>query len=86
MSDLLTIWWEKDNEQRRNKMVSQYPLPYDGASWAIMVNFFGVVGMADARYQVTYVNPEPIILKLFELWPRIKPTHEKTTKTTDHEE
>ncbi len=76
---ILDAWWDRETQVQRNKLVSTYPLPYDGAGWAVLVNFFGVVGLADARYQVTYVDPMPIIIKLFELWPKIKPNHARGT-------
>lgn len=67
---LLELWWERDCIQRRQAMLHQTPTPWDGASWAVMVIFFGVVGLADARYRVTFVNPTPIREKLLELWPK----------------
>lgn len=64
----LEIWWDRGTAQRRQALVGQYPLPHDGASWACMVLFFGVVGLADPTYDVKYVYiPADDIL---DLWPK----------------
>lgn len=56
--------------RRREAAAPQLPLPHDGASWVVMVNFFGVVGMADPRIKVSWVNPLPVMDKMLELWPK----------------
>lgn len=68
--ELLTLWWERDCMRRREALVKQTPLPSDGASWVVMVNFFGVVGMADARIKVSYIDPLKVMNKMLEVWPK----------------
>lgn len=65
---LLETWWDRDTQRRRASMIKENPLPSDGASWVVMVNFFGVVGMADARIRTpAYINPLPIMEKYLAL-------------------
>ncbi len=65
---LLESWWERDVQRRRVDMIKQTPLPTDGASWVCMVNFFGIVGMADARIRAPQtLNPLPIMQKYLDL-------------------
>lgn len=67
---LLDIWWDRDVIQRREALILQTPLPSDGAAWVVMVNFFGVVGMADARIRVSWINPLTVVDKMLEVWPK----------------
>ena len=80
MSDLLTLYWQRLNQEIRTSQVKQYPLPEDGASFVVMSNFFSVVGFGDDRV----ITPESlsskvwlakpwILTKFLELWPKIKP-------------
>ena len=71
MSDsLLELWWDRNVIEHRQEMYPQRQLPHDGASWVMMVNFFGVVGMADPRIKVSWVNPLPVMDKMLEIWPK----------------
>lgn len=68
---LLEIWWDRNVALRRQSLNTAPPkLPHDGASWVVMVNFFGVVGMADPRIKVSWINPLPVMDKMLEIWPR----------------
>lgn len=70
---LLETWWDRVNAEEAQKLLPpQRPLPHDGASWACMVNFFGVVGLSDAQIKVEYVSPMPILVKLIRLWEDAK--------------
>lgn len=70
---LLDAWWDRVVAEEAQKMLPpQRPLPHDGAAWACMVNFFAVVGLADAQIKVTYVSPMPILVKLIQLWEDAK--------------
>jgi hypothetical protein len=74
----LDSWWDRYVAQRRNALTKQYPLPSDGASWACMDIFFGVVGLSNPRHRITTVARQPVVDKFLELWPKIKPTYELT--------
>jgi hypothetical protein len=77
MIDLLTGWWERDNQQKRQASLKPYPYPHDGASHVIMNNFFAVVGLADDRpYSdhrlnvLMYTARFDITEKFLKLWPK----------------
>lgn len=65
--------------RRREAMIPQRPLPHDGASWVVMVNFFGVVAMANPKIEVTWINPLPVLDKMLELWPKRQTWKDKLT-------
>ena len=69
-NSLLEIWWDRETMRRREEAAYQTPLPHDGASWAVMVLFFGVVGMADPRIKVSWINPLTVMDKMLEVWPK----------------
>ena len=87
MSDKLTVWWERQNQQIRTAQIKQYPLPNDGASFVVMSNFFSVVGFGDDRVttpeklssQVWLAKPW-ILTKFLELWSKIRPQPKITLK------
>lgn len=64
----LEAWWDRQVASKRQELAPFKGLPTDGASWVIMSLFFGTVGLMDNRIRVNYVNPFPIVEKLFELW------------------
>lgn len=77
---LLEIWWDRKVEGQKRDLLPQYPMPWDGASFAVMSNFFSVVGFGDDR--VTYQGKlnaltwlaKPLIMERFmELWPKSTP-------------
>jgi hypothetical protein len=81
---ILEIWWERRCARDRQAMTPQYPLPQDGASNAIMSNFFSIVGFGDDRIgtkeklgTMTYIARPVITESFLELWPKIKPNHER---------
>jgi hypothetical protein len=78
---LLEAWWDRNVQQRRAALVKQTPLPHDGASWVMMVNFFAVVGMADARIRVTSIDPFKLMDKMLEIWPRRETWFSATKKS-----
>lgn len=76
----LVIWWERKCAEQRTKLIKPYPLPHDGASHAIMTNFFAVVGYGTERYgtkeqlgTMMYLARPFIVARFLELWPTIKP-------------
>jgi hypothetical protein len=78
---LLNLWWERDCMQRRQKMAPVYPLPYDGASFAVLNNNFAKAGMWDERHgskerlsALCYLARNTITERFLELWPKIPAT------------
>jgi hypothetical protein len=87
--DSLVIWWERNCDQRRKEIAKNYPLPYDGAGFYVMNNFFAVVGFGDERLgtatqlSAAMYMAHPVITERFlELWPKIKPTVSVPDETT----
>lgn len=76
----LVAWWERKCQMDRQKSVKPYPLPWDGASHAVMANFFAVVGFGTERHgtkeqlgTMIYMARPWIVARFIELWPVIKP-------------
>lgn len=67
--------------QKRQAMVPVYPLPYDGASFAVLGNNLSKQGYWDERHgskerlsALCYLARTTITERFLELWPKISPT------------
>lgn len=87
MASPLEAWWYRHVDNLKRETLPVYPLPHDGASFAVMSNFFSVVGFGDDRVVskemlnvLVFMSQNTIKERFLELWPKSKPEWMKEPK------